>query len=76
MAKFPDQKFVHHKGKGSRPMIGTKQRRKKLELKQPLTRKEAILAQCFDCMGFYADGYSDCKNSECMLYDWMPKRRK
>ena len=39
-------------------------------------RKEAILAQCYDCMGFYADGYSDCKNSECMLYDWMPKRRK
>ena len=76
MARFPEQKFVHHSGKGSRPMIGTKQRRKKLEQKKPLTRKEAILAHCFDCMGFYEDGYTDCKNLTCMLYDWMPKRRK
>ena len=75
MARFPEQKFIHHKGKGSRPMLGTKQRRKKVEQKKHLTRKEAILAHCYDCMGFYADGYTDCKNTECMLYDWMPKRK-
>jgi len=39
-------------------MIGTKQLKKKVVEKKPLTRKEAILAHCFDCMGFYQDGYS------------------
>ena len=74
MARFPEQKTVHHKGKGSRPMLGTKQLKKKMVDKKPLTRKEAIMAHCYDCMGFYEDGYSDCKNLNCALYDWMPKR--
>ena len=74
MAQFPFQKFVHHRGKGSRPMIGTKQMEKKTIEKKSLTRKEAIFAHCFDCMGFYEDGYTDCKNPGCMLYDWMPKK--
>ena len=72
MARFPFQKFVHHKGKGSRPMLGTKQF-KKLKAGESLTRKEAIMAYCFDCMGFYVDGYTSCHNSSCALFEYMPK---
>jgi hypothetical protein len=73
MALFPDQKSVHFKGKGSRPMKGTKEY-KKFGAKEPLTRKQAIFAHCFDCMGFYVDGYTSCKNPACALYAYMPKR--
>lgn len=33
---------------------------------------ELIKAYCYDCMGFYADGIGDCKNSRCPLYSKMP----
>jgi hypothetical protein len=37
-----------------------------------LTFKQAILAKCYDCMGFYADGKADCAIPECPLYPVMP----
>ena len=37
-----------------------------------LTRKQAILANCYDCTCYYADGRKDCKMSECPLYPYMP----
>jgi hypothetical protein len=39
-----------------------------------LTRKEAVLAMCYDCMGLYIDGKNDCQIPECPLYFWMPYR--
>ena len=41
-----------------------------------LTRKEAILAKCYDCCGGYVDGRFDCECSDCPLYDYMPYKGK
>ena len=54
-------------------MLGTKQF-KKLKAGELLTRKEAIMAYCYDCMGFYADGYISCRNPSCALFEYMPKK--
>lgn len=38
-----------------------------------ITRKEAIKAKCYDCMGFYDNAQEkDCKNYTCPLYTYMP----
>lgn len=39
-----------------------------------LTRKKAMQAKCYDCMGYYVDGKVDCKVPRCPLYPWMPYR--
>ena len=33
-----------------------------------LSYKQAVLAKCNECMGFYADGKLDCQIPECPLY--------
>jgi hypothetical protein len=38
--------------------------------------KDAILAKCYDCMGFYEDGTMDCGCKDCPLYPWMPYKEK
>lgn len=40
-----------------------------------LAMKQAIVARCYDCMSFYADGVADCKTTECPLYIFMPYRK-
>jgi len=37
-----------------------------------LTRKEAILAKCYECNNGYVDGKMDCKVFSCPLYGYMP----
>ena len=37
-----------------------------------LTQKEAILAHCYDCQGFYNDGAEDCLSDICPLRPFMP----
>ena len=45
----------------------------KLEQKTAkVTRKNAILAKCHNCMGEYYDGKNDCRNYGCSLYSFMP----
>jgi len=40
------------------------------------TRKQAILAQCWECMGHYDDPESrDCENVNCPLYEYQPYRQ-
>lgn len=39
------------------------------------TRKNAILAQCHECLGYYTDGMQDCENISCSLYLYMPYRK-
>lgn len=39
-----------------------------------VTRKEAILQKCWDCMGQYGDGKGDCGVKTCPLYSFMPYR--
>ncbi len=36
-----------------------------------LSLKQAILAKCADCMGFYVDGKIDCDIPDCPLYPHM-----
>lgn len=37
-----------------------------------ITLKQAILAKCYDCLGYYADGKQGCKMPDCPLYPYMP----
>ena len=37
-----------------------------------ITRKEAMLAKRYECMGFYQDGKQDCKGKSCPLYQFYP----
>lgn len=37
-----------------------------------LTQREMILANCCECMGYYADGLRDCCNDMCAFYRIMP----
>jgi hypothetical protein len=41
-----------------------------------LTRSEAILAFCADCMGEYRDEIRNCKNPDCPLYNYMPYKNR
>ncbi|MBW2645073.1 MAG: hypothetical protein JRE23_02640 [Deltaproteobacteria bacterium] len=37
-----------------------------------LTRKETMLAACYECMNGYADGKVDCGIESCPMYPYMP----
>lgn len=37
-----------------------------------LTRMQAMLAFCYQCMGGYKDGTEDCENTACPLYAYNP----
>jgi len=37
-----------------------------------ITRKEAMLAKCYECMNGYIDGKNDCCIKTCPLYSKMP----
>lgn len=46
---------------------------------QRLTLKQAVIAHCYDCMGYFADGKVDCNMPDCPLYPHMaynPNREK
>ncbi len=47
---------------------------KKHEMGDRLTQRQAILAKCADCVGFYVDGKVDCQMPDCPLYPFMPYR--
>lgn len=40
------------------------------------TQRQAILAKCYDCMGYYADGKVDCCIKRCPLYPYSPYSSK
>lgn len=39
-----------------------------------LSLSESVVARCYDCMSYYADGVADCKSPDCPLYLFMPYR--
>ncbi len=39
---------------------------------KPLTRKQAMGAQCFECNGFSTLPAHDCLGVSCPLYQWSP----
>lgn len=41
---------------------------------EELTLNGILLAKCFDCMGYYADGRIDCRIEDCPNYQRMPYR--
>lgn len=53
------------RGKGKKELIAH------LEGKR-LTLKQAIYANCYDCVGFYYDGRVDCETKDCPLHPFMP----
>jgi hypothetical protein len=56
-----------------RKLQGGKEYKKFLDRKF-LTRKEAMLAQCYQCMGSYDEGKQDCLGKSCPLYQYYPYR--
>jgi hypothetical protein len=36
-----------------------------------ITLRQAALAKCYDCMGYFADGKVDCKLPKCPLHSFM-----
>jgi hypothetical protein len=45
-----------------------------LETNKKLPPRKAILANCYQCMGFYDSGKVDCEIMDCPLYLYMPYR--
>ena len=37
-----------------------------------LSRKEAMQAKCYDCMGYFIDGRADCQIKYCPMFDFRP----
>ena len=48
---------------------------KKFEEGKSLTRKQAILAHCYECNGF-DEGRADCKGHSCPLYQYHAYRQR
>ena len=46
-----------------------------LEQGKTLSYKQAILANCYQCMNYYLDGKTDCEIPDCPLYPYMPYRK-
>ena len=41
-----------------------------------LTQRQMILAKCYECCGYYADGGYSCEIPDCPLYPLMPFKEK
>jgi hypothetical protein len=41
-----------------------------------LTQRQAIVAKCTDCMGYWIDGRQDCGQKTCSLYPFRPYKDK
>lgn len=39
---------------------------------EKLSRKEAMQAKCYDCMGYFIDGRADCQIKYCPMFDYRP----
>jgi hypothetical protein len=42
---------------------------------ESLTMKDSILANCYECTGFYLGGRKDCEAEGCPLHGFMPYRK-
>ncbi|GAB6163887.1 hypothetical protein JCM12298_30470 [Desulfothermus naphthae] len=42
---------------------------------EKITRKEAMLANCYECTCWYADGVNSCQMKNCPLYPYHPYRK-
>ena len=43
---------------------------------EKITRKEAMDAKCYDCMGYFVDGRQDCLVKHCPLFPFRPYKDK
>jgi hypothetical protein len=43
---------------------------------EKLSYRQAVIAKCYDCTGWAADGKEDCCMPECALYPFMPYGKK
>jgi hypothetical protein len=44
----------------------------KFQKGEPLTRKQAMSAQCYECNGYSVERAHDCLGTSCPLYQWSP----
>jgi hypothetical protein len=58
-----------------RKFQGGKEYKKFLQGKS-LTRKESMLAHCYECMGGYDEGKQDCQGKSCPLYSYYPYKNE
>lgn len=42
---------------------------------EPLTLKQAVIAECYSCTAGYFDGRKDCEAEQCPLHQFMPYRK-
>lgn len=54
------------RAKGGKELVGH------IDGSMDLTPRQAMIAKCYDCMGYFADGMVDCKVKMCPLYAYMP----
>jgi hypothetical protein len=54
-----------------RKLQGGKEYKKFMDGKK-LTRKEVMLAHCYECMGGYDEGKQDCLSKSCPMYQYYP----
>jgi len=65
-----NSKFISDIKKHGKTARGKKELIKHLEGGR-LTLKQAILAHCYDCMGYFVDGRQDCEMTKCPCYPFM-----
>lgn len=65
-----NSKFISDIKKHGKTARGKKELIKHLEGGR-LTLKQAILAKCYDCLGYMVDGRQDCKMPSCPCYSFM-----
>ena len=73
MSSEPDRRKKHIEEFGIMAQ-GRKELLKHLDGER-LTIRQMVLAKCFDCMGYFADGKADCEIPDCSLYPLMPYRK-
>jgi len=57
--------------------LKTTQNQLKKEFKEKVKNLQyAIYGECYDCMGFQADGYKDCQMTDCPLYTYRLTKNK
>lgn len=60
-------------------MVVKMKKKTKFQLRKEIRRLKAMFLtvihlQCYDCQGFFADGYADCGIHKCPLYPFQMKK--
>lgn len=70
-----DTKEINWIKKHGKKAQGKKEYIEYLETGKKLPPKKAILANCYQCLGFYDSGREDCTIVDCVFHEYMPYRK-